>query len=405
MQAMGFDRILGGVCAPDGFLASGVNCGIKDEGRLDLAIVYSEAAASAAGVFTTNQLKAAPVMVSKDRVVSGSAQAVVVNSGNANAMTGDRGLKDALLMIAAAENTLGLEQGQVLVASTGPIGEYLPMEQVMKGIERAASELSPGGNTDAAKAILTTDTYPKELAVEMEMAGKVVRLGAMAKGSGMIGPHMATMIVVVTTDAGLEPDIMQGWLEKAVEWSFNRISVDGDQSTNDTVLMLANGAAFPEGYAMGKGESELFFSALCWITANLSMALVKDGEGASKLLRVVVNGARDDSEAVRIARSVANSNLVKCAIYGGLPNWGRIAAAAGSAGVPLDPDKIDIFLGEHMVAAGGVPAPNDISELVNALKREEVEITLELGLGEGSAFFLTSDLTPEYVRLNASEKS
>jgi len=239
----------------------------------------------------------------------------------------------------------------------------------------------------------------------MEIAGKVVRMGAMAKGSGMIHPDLATMIVVITADAELDADIMQEWLNKAVEWSFNRISVDGDQSTNDTVIMLANGAAFPEGHDLNSEEGELFFKALCWLTANLAMALVKDGEGATKLLRIVVNGARDDSEAVLVARSIANSNLVKCAFYGGVPNWGRIASAVGSAGVALDPDKIDIFLGENKVASGGGPVGADYKNLVELLKRDEVEIILELGLGSGSAYFLTTDLSSEYVKMNASEKT
>lgn len=403
MQGMNFERILGGVCAPGGFLASAVSCGIKAKEELDLALLYSELPAVAAGVFTTNELKAAPVMYSKRSVGGKSARAVIVNSGNANSMTGSRGLADAEAMAAAVEKELGLPSRQVLVASTGPIGNYLPMKKVRKGIKQAVAELSPGGNTDAAKAIMTTDTYPKELAVEMEIARKVVRMGAMAKGAGMIHPDLATMIVVITTDAELDADMMQDWLSKAVQWSFNRISVDGDQSTNDTVLMLANSAAFPEGHTLDSEERDLMFRALCWLTANLAMALVKDGEGATKFLRIVVNGARDDSEAVQVARSIANSNLVKCSFYGGVPNWGRIASAAGSAGVALEPGKIDIFLGEKMVASGGEPAETDLKGLEKYLKRDEVEITLDLGLGSGSAYFLTTDLSTEYVKMNAGE--
>ena len=405
MRGMGFERILGGVCAPEGFLASAVSCGIKGKGELDLALLYSELPSVAAGLFTTNELKAAPVIYSQRCLEGKAARAVVINSGNANSMTGSRGLADAESMSAAVEKNLAVPSGQVLVASTGPIGEFLPMDKVTKGIEQAVSELSPGGNTDAAKGIMTTDTYPKELAVEMEIAGKVVRMGAMAKGAGMIHPNMATMIAVITTDAELDADVMQDWLEKAVEWSFNRISVDGDQSTNDTVFMLANGAAFPEGHSLNKEEGELFFKALCWLTGNLAMALVKDGEGATKFLRIVVNDARDDREAVMVARSIANSNLVKCSFYGEVPNWGRIASAAGSAGVPLDPGKIEIFLGEHKVASGGEPTAVDTGKLAKLMKRDEVEITLELGLGSGSAYFLTTDLSAEYVKMNASEKT
>ncbi len=405
MSSMGFDRILGGVCAPQGFLAAGVACGIKEDSRPDLALVFSEVPATAAGVYTTNEVKAAPVLLCSLRTEEGAAQAVVASSGNANAMTGKRGLADAVAMATAAEKALGLDEGLALVASTGPIGRYLPMENVLRGIEQAASDMSPGGNTDAAKAIMTTDSYPKELAVEMEIGGKVVRLGAMAKGSGMIHPNMATMISVITTDVGLEHGIMQHWLEQAVEWSFNRISVDGDQSTNDTVLMLANGAALPEEYEMSREEAELFFNALCWLTANLAMSLVKDGEGVTKLLRVVVNGARDDAEAVTVARAVAVSNLVKCAFFGAQPNWGRIAAAVGSAGVGLQQDKLTIYLGDHMVAEGGEPVPFDEEELETILRRDEAEITVDLGLGKGSAYYLTCDLTTEYVEFNAGEKS
>ena len=405
MQGMNFERILGGVCAPEGFLASAVSCGIKGKGEPDLALLYSEGPAVAAGAFTRNELKAAPVVYSQKCIGSKKARAVVINSGNANSMTGSRGLVDAEAMAATAEKALDLPPGTVLVASTGPIGEYLPMEKVTRGIEQAVAELSPGGNTDAAKGIMTTDTYPKELAVEMEIAGKVVRMGAMAKGAGMIHPDLATMLVIITADVELDADVMQEWLNKAVEWSFNRISVDGDQSTNDTIIMLANGAAFPEGHDLNSEEGELFFKALCWLTANLSMSLVHDGEGATKLLRIVVNGARDDTEAVRVARSIANSNLVKCAFNGGVPNWGRVASAAGSAGVALDPDKLEIFFGENKVASGGGPVEADYEDLVKLLERDEVEITLELNLGNGSAYFLTTDLSTEYVKLNASAKT
>ncbi|MFH1149062.1 MAG: bifunctional glutamate N-acetyltransferase/amino-acid acetyltransferase ArgJ [Actinomycetota bacterium] len=401
MKAMGFERILGGVCAPQGFLAAGVACGIKGDGRPDLAMVKSERTASVAGIFTTNALPAAPVEVTAERVRAGSAGAVVVSSGNANAMSGERGLADALAMAEAVESALGLAEGQALVCSTGPIGVQMPMDKVLAGISQAAGELSPGGNTDAAKAIMTTDTYPKELAVEMEIAGRVVRMGAMAKGAGMIHPNMATMISLITTDMPLDHETMQQWLSQAGEWSFNRISVDGCQSTNDTVLMMANGAAFPQGYAMTREEAELFFRALCWLTANLAMALVKDGEGATKLLRIVVNGARDDAEAVVIAEAIAVSDLVKCSFFGGAPNWGRIAAAAGSAGVPLDPDSLDIYVGEYKLVSGGIPLECDHDDLVRMLARDEAEITVDLGLGSGSAFYLTTDLSTEYVEINA----
>lgn len=405
MNAMGFDRILGGVCAPMGFLASGVACGIKEEGRHDLALVYSDQPAFAAGVFTTNELKAAPVLLTKNLLAAGQAQAIVINSGCANAMTGEQGMADALEMTKAAERALSLGSGQAVVGSTGHICELLPMDKVTAGIEQAAGELSPGGNTDAAKAIMTTDTYPKELAAEMEIGGKIVRIGAMAKGSGMIHPHMATMLAVITTDIELPHDMMQDWLTSAVEWSFNRISVDGDQSTNDMVLMLANGAAFPEGHVLTAEEADLFYRALCWLTGNLAMSLVKDGEGATKLIRIVVNGMVDDADAVRVARAIANSSLVKCSFNGEELNVGRIAAAAGSAGVELDPSRFTAFIGEHKVAEEGREVHYDPDDLARILKRDEVELTVNLGLGYGSAYFLTCDLSTAYVEFNAGERS
>ncbi len=402
---MGFDRVLGGVCAPAGFLASGVSCGIKGEGKLDLALVLSQNECACAGVFTTNQVKAAPVLLTFERTAGGVARAVVVNSGNANCMTGERGAKDASDMADETEKITAVPAGQALVASTGPIGVYLPMDNVASGIAQAAAELSPGGNSDAAKAIMTTDTYPKELAAEMELDSVTVRMGAMVKGSGLINPGLATMICVITTDMPIAAPTLQSYLERACEWSFNRISVDGDQSTNDTVLMLANGAAFPNGHEMSKEEEDIFFRALCWLTGNLAMSLVKDGEGATRLLRIVVNGAVDDVGAIAVAKAIANSNLVKCAFYGGMPNWGRVAAAAGSAGVPFDQNSLEIFLGEHKVASGGHPVEHDEGALEVILKRDEVEITVELGEGKGSGYYLTSDLTTEYVEINAFEKS
>ncbi len=405
MRTFGFERVLGGVCAPDGYLASGVSCGIKGNGSMDLALLYSKIPASVAGVFTTNKLAAAPVLVTRERVMKGIARAVVINSGNANALTGSRGLNDALAMAAETESVLGIPEGQALVASTGYIGEYLTMDKVLKGIRECAAELSPGGNTDAAKAIMTTDTYPKELAVEMEIGGRMVRIGAMVKGAGMIHPNLATMICIITTDALIEPKVLSEWLSQACEWSFNRISVDGDQSTNDTVLMLANGASFAEGYEMANEEKELFFRALCWLCGNLAMAIVKDGEGSTKILRIVVNGTRSDGEAVSIARSIANSNLVKCAFHGGLPAWGRIAAAIGASGVDVKPEELDIYLGDQLVVKAGRPADLDMDELFTLLSRDEFEITANVGEGSGSAYFLSCDLSEDYVRFNSQQKS
>ncbi|MBN1289746.1 MAG: bifunctional glutamate N-acetyltransferase/amino-acid acetyltransferase ArgJ [Actinobacteria bacterium] len=405
MRLERFERIMGGVCAPNDFLASGVSCGIKDGEKLDLALVYSETPSVAAGVFTTNNVKAAPVLLTRERVPGSAVRTVVINSGCANALTGKKGMEDAAEMVRTVEDLLGLVEGQALVCSTGHISEYLPMENVVKGIERGVSELSPGGNSDAAKAIMTTDTYPKELAVEIEIGGEMVRLGAMAKGSGMIHPGMATLISIITTDMPLVLDEAQDLLKKAVEWSFNRISVDGAQSTNDTVLMLANGAALTDDYEVSGEEKELFFEALCWLTGNLAMALVKDGEGAAKHIRIVVNGAVDDRSAVEAARAIANSNLVKSAFHGEIPGWGRIAAAAGSADIEFDQDNLDIYIGENKVVSGGEVSSYDSGVIARMLARDEIEITVDLGSGGGSAYFLTTDLSEKYIKINASEKS
>jgi len=405
MQTMGFERILGGVCAPEGFLASGVSCGIKGDGLLDLALVYSEKPAAAAGVFTTSSMKAAPVVLTGERLSRGVARAVVINSGIANSMTGVRGIRDAETMAETVESALDIHEGQALVASTGLIGEYLPMEKIERGILAAAEDLNPGGNTDAVKAIMTTDTYPKELAAEMEIGGRVVRLGSMAKGTGMIHPNMATMIAVITTDIDIDVETMSNWLGRAVEWSFNRISVDGDMSTNDTVLMMANGAAFPGGYEMSVEEADLFFETLCWLTGSMAVALVKDGEGATRLVRIVVNGALEDAEAVRVARAIGNSSLVKCALHGGLPAWGRIAAAVGSSGVPVSAENFSVVIGESEVFSHGEILAFDAAEVERAANRDEVEITVDIGRGGGSAYFVTTDLSPEYVEFNSQDKS
>lgn len=405
MRIGSFERIMGGVCAPNDFLASGISCGIKENDKLDLALVYSESPATAAGAFTTNKVKAAPVQVSQSIVPATGVKAVVINSGCANAMTGKRGIEDAEAMVKKVEELLDLSPGQALVASTGHIAEYLPMEKIESGIEKAVVELSPGGNSDAAKAIMTTDTYPKELAVEMQIGGETVRLGGMAKGSGMIHPNMATMLSVITTDMQLSETLAGDMLKKAIEWSFNRISVDGAQSTNDSVLFLANGSALPENYDVSEDDKDIFFEALCWLTANLAMALVKDGEGATKLIRIVVNGAADDAAAVKAARSIANSNLVKAAFHGEMQGWGRIAAAAGEAGVEFSQDDLEVKLGERKIVSGGIVTDRDSREIGKMLAREEIEITIDLGSGNGSAYFLTTDLSREYVEINAFDKS
>lgn len=401
MESNEFEKILGGVCAPEGFLACGVSCGIKKSKGLDLALVYSEMPAFAAGVFTTNKFSAAPVIYSKRCLENGQARAIVINSGNANAGTGKQGLDDARKMAEAVEDAMGIREGEVLVGSTGVIGEFMPMKEVLKGIKRAASDLSSGGNSDAAKAIMTTDTRIKEVAVEMEIDGRVARMGAMAKGAGMIHPNLATMLAVITTDLPLAPDLMAEMLAKATQWSFNRISVDGDQSTNDSVFMLANGAAFPEGYVLDEEGKSLAFRALCFLAGTLALEIVRDGEGTTKVLLVRVEGARNEEEAVTIADSIARSNLFKCAMHGGTASWGRIAAAAGSSGAQLDAQKLKIYLGGEMVCENGASAHFNQQKVSEALSKKGVDVLVDLGIGRGSAYYLTTDISPEFVRLNS----
>ncbi|HUT75638.1 MAG TPA: bifunctional glutamate N-acetyltransferase/amino-acid acetyltransferase ArgJ [Armatimonadota bacterium] len=388
-----------GVTAAEGFRASGVACGLKPSGDADLALVAGDRPCTAAGVFTTNQFKAAPVLLNQARVACGRAQAVVINSGNANACTGEQGRRDAEEMGAIAARELGIAEQLVLVASTGVIGRPLPMEALRAGIPAARAALSPDGGAAAARAIMTTDTRPKELALEMEIEGRTVRVGAMAKGAAMIGPCLATMICVITTDADIgarELDLALRW---AVDRSFNCITVDGDMSTNDTVLALASGASGAK--VRQEGDRRKFERALDFITARLARAMVADGEGATKTIQVRVSGVTEYEQARRIAMAVANSPLVKTAIYGADPNWGRILAAAGAAGVEFDPGKVELLLAGIPVVGAGAMLPFDEARAHAALQQKEVVIDLDLRAGPQSATVWTCDLTEEYVRVNA----
>ena len=401
MQGMDFERILGGVCAPEGFLASAVSCGIKEKGELDLALLYSETPAVAVGAFTRNELKAAPVIYSQKCIESKTARAVVVNSGNANSMTGSRGLGDAEAMAATVEKALDLSSGTVLVASTGPIGEYLPMEKVTRGIEQAVAELSPGGNTDAAKGIMTTDTYPKELAVEMEIAGKVVRMGAMAKGSGMIHPDLATLLCFLTTDADISGDFLREALREAADVSFNMVSIDGDTSTNDTLLILANGLAGGGTINKDSPPAAVFQATLKRACIHRARAIARDGEGATRLIEVKVTGAASLADARLAARTIVSSPLVKSAVHGCDPNWGRVLAAAGRSGAELVPDRLELHIGGIRLVEGGSPVPFRREEVAKHLGGSEVYINLNLHIGQAEAVAWGCDLSEEYVTINS----
>ncbi len=394
-----FREVQGGVTAPCGFEAAGVRCGIKSAG-LDLALIHTVSGATAAGVFTTNRFQAAPVLVTKDRVGRERAHAIIVNSGNANACTGGRGYHDALRMADMTAEALGAPQRSVLVCSTGVIGRPLPMGKVSAGINQAVATLGPEGGADAATAIMTTDTRPKSLAVELELDGRPVRLGGMAKGSGMIAPNMATMLAFITTDAHLAPGLLHSCLAAATERSFNRITVDGDTSTNDCVLLLANGQSEAGRITHSHGLAR-FQEALDEVCGHLAREIVRDGEGASRFIEVRVKGAGSDREAQQIARAIANSPLVKTAIAGGDPNWGRVLAAAGRAGVRFRPEVVDLHLGKVQVVKDGAACAYRADSARRAVRIAEIEITLDLNAGTHEAVMWTCDLTAEYVKINS----
>jgi glutamate N-acetyltransferase/amino-acid N-acetyltransferase len=392
----------GTVTSPEGFLAGADYCGIKthDHGALDLAILFSEVPCVAAGVFTANKVKAAPVILSQNRLAGGIAQAVVVNSGCANACTGDRGLADCAETANVAAGKLGIPPQAVLVASTGVIGVPLPMERIRGGIEAIA--LSREGGYQLAKAIMTTDTFPKEIAVGVTIGGKDITIGGVAKGAGMIHPDMATLLSFITTDAALDATLARAALRQAANNSFNMISIDGDTSTNDTVLLLANGLAGNELLRAGTPEAALFQDCLGQVCLHLARCIARDGEGATKLFEVKVEGAVTLQEARLAARTIVSSPLVKAALHGSDPNWGRVMAALGRSGAEIDPSKVDLYLKELCLLKGGCPAPFDQAEVRKRLSAAEVQIRVCLNLGKESAAAWGCDLSEEYVTINSA---
>ena len=392
-------EVVGGVAAPCGFEAAGVRCGIKSRG-LDLALIHTVAPAAVAGVFTTNRFQAAPVLVTKDRVGREPIHAVIANSGCANACTGSRGYRDAVRTTDLTADALGAPRRSVLVCSTGVIGQPLPMDKLSAGIKKAVAALGPDGGSGAAEAIMTTDTRPKSTAVELDLNGRPVRVGGMAKGSGMIAPNLATMLAFLTTDAHVAPGLLQSCLLAAVDRSFHRVTVDGDTSTNDTVLLLANGQAEAGKVTSRHGFGE-FQAALDQVCTYLAKELARDGEGAARLVVTRVAGAASEKDARQIARAIAESPLVKTALAGGDPNWGRILAAAGRAGVPFRPELVDLRLGEVRVVRRGSVCAHDAEAAHAAVSRPEVSISLDLNAGKSEALMWTCDLTAAYVRINS----
>ncbi len=387
-----------GVNFPRGFRSAGVYCGIKKPGLLDLALIVSETEASVAGMFTTNRACAAPVQWSRQVAAGGKARAIVANSGNANCLTGEQGMRDAQRMAELVARRLGCAPTQVIVASTGVIGVPLPMNAVEAGIGQAFERLSDGDDRATADAILTTDNASKRAALEVATPAGAVRIGAIAKGAGMIAPNMATMLAFIATDAAIDPDDLQACLRRVVDATFNSITVDGDTSTNDMVIALANGAS---GVALTGKSLEAFEAGLYQVCEYLAKRIVKDGEGASRIFEVRVSGAADVDAARRIARTIAESQLVKTAIHGGDPNWGRIIAAAGRAGAPITVERAQLFLQGTLVFENGRPTEYDERALIQAMQADEVHIVLTLSDGDGAAHFWSSDLTAEYVKINA----
>ncbi len=392
------------ITAPLGFRAAAQASGIKKEG-LDLALLAADWSCSAAAVFTTNRAQAAPVLVSREHLAAGQSRAVVVNAGCANAGTGDAGLADAREMAALVARELGCRPWEVVVASTGVIGTRLPMQSVRSGIAHAVPCLSREGGADAARAILTTDTHPKEVVVEFPVAGETARIGAMAKGSGMIAPNMATMLAFFTTDAALSPQLLQRALREAVGESLNRITVDGDTSTNDMALILASSALPARAIVENSSDYASFRGALTEASRRIAALIVRDGEGATRVAEVRVEGAASSLAADRIARTVAESPLVKTALNGGDPNWGRVLAAVGRAGVEVDMNRVDLFLGDVWVAQSGCARAYDEARAREALLEDPIRIRIRLAGGHESGWMWTCDLSHGYVDINAHYRS
>jgi glutamate N-acetyltransferase/amino-acid N-acetyltransferase len=394
----------GAITWPLGFRAAAVAAGIKPD-RLDLAVIAADQASAAAGVFTTNLAVAAPVVVSREHLASGRARAVVVNAGCANAATGEPGLRDAREMAARAGGALRCAPGEVVVASTGVIGVPLPMDKVRAGIDAACRALSRDAGAEVARAILTTDTRPKEVRVEVDLGGRRARLAGIAKGAGMIAPRMATLLAFFTTDAMVAPPALQSALRAAVGDSLNRITVDGDTSTNDTAVVLASGASgAPAIEGPGRGY-DAFAAALASAASRLAELIVRDGEGATRVAEVRVSGAKSERDADAIARAIAESPLVKTALHGGDPNWGRILAAVGRSGVAIGPRGVDIQLGDVPVAAGSAALPYDEAVAHQAMLADPLRIRVGLHEGAAEGWMWTCDFSHAYVDINAHYRS
>lgn len=387
-----------------GFKAAGVAAGIKKKGALDLGLICSDVPAVVAGVFTRNRVQAAPVVLTRQRAALGTGRAVVVNAGNANCCTGDQGMADALAMGGAAARSLNMDEDRILVASTGVIGEPLPIDKITSAMPGLATALAPQGFDDFSKAIMTTDTRPKLLGRQGRINGRTFHLLAVAKGAGMIRPDMATMLCFVCSDIQAPAGMLQGMLKVSVDQSLNRITIDGDTSTNDMVLLLANGKS---GISLNTPEQERVFQQLLSdLLLEMARMLVRDGEGVTRVVEIKVRGASSDADALQVADTVAHSPLVKTAFFGQDANWGRILAAAGRSGVAVEPDLIHIFFNDVQMVRSGQGLGSDAEDRVMAvLKEPEFSVTLDLGQGDGCASLLTCDFSIDYVRINADYRT
>ena len=393
--------ITGGITAPKGFTAAGVKAGIKKSGREDVAIIYSAVPAAAAAVFTTNAMAAPPVIVSRENISGGTLSAIVINSGCANACTGEIGMKNARYMAELTAKLLDVPTDRVLVSSTGIIGVNLPMEKVSDGINRAAALLSVDGHEGAMQAIMTTDTFPKKTAGEFSLGGVPVRIAGIAKGAGMIHPNMATMLAYITTDANISAPLLDIALRRAVNLTFNMITVDGDTSTNDTLCVMANGQA---GNRIIESDAdpdyEVFVQALEEVCRYLAQQVVRDGEGATKFLAITVRGARNFDEGKQAAMAIAKSPLVKTAFFGQDPNWGRILCAVGYSGINADPNRTSLAIGGVTIVRAGLGASFDEGALRQVMSEKDITVEVDLGLGDVQATVWTCDFSYEYVKIN-----
>jgi glutamate N-acetyltransferase/amino-acid N-acetyltransferase len=390
----------------NGFLFSGIATGIKKDGKRDLGLIYSEVPAQVAGLFTTNAVKAAPVQLDMRLIKKGLCQALVINSGNANACTGIQGLRDAQRVSSLVAKGLGIKEAWVLVSSTGVIGVPLPLKKIEQGIPKLIRALSPNDWMKTVEAIMTTDTFPKIEVATCRIKGKRVKMCGMVKGAGMIRPDLATMLSFLITDANIKASLLQEMLEKASEDSYHRITVDGETSTNDTVLLLANGKADHSPLNRMDRDGEVFQSMLSEVCQNLAKSVVKDGEGATKFVEILVRGARNKKDAKQAAYSIAHSPLVKTAFFGMDANWGRILCALGHSGVQIDPNRIDVFFDKIPIVKSGMGVGGRLEEKAGqVLKNKSFRVTTDLGLGKGQFSVFTTDLSIDYVKINASYRS